>query len=65
MKGYVMNEHDLKFINDMHDIVDTLEKYDLHEEAEILMRKNSYVFSWDRNGKWIGDMKNENGWTDA
>ena len=60
-----MNEHDLKFINDMHDIVETLEKYDLHEEAETLMRKNSYVFSWDRNGKWIGDMKNENGWTDA
>ena len=60
-----MNEHDLKFINDMHDIVDTLEKHGLDDEAEIIMRKNPYVFSFDRSGKWIGDMKNENGWTDA
>ena len=58
-----MQPQDLKFINDMYDIVDTLEKHGLFEEAEFLLKNNPYAFSYDRNGKWIGEMKNENGWT--
>jgi argonaute-like protein implicated in RNA metabolism and viral defense len=58
------SKKDLEFIQKMHDIIDTLENAALHEEAEFILRNNPYVFSFDRNGKWIGAMTNENGWTE-
>jgi len=61
--GDTMKSQDLKFIKDMHDMLNTLEKYGLHEEADMLLHNNPYVFSYDRNGKWIGPMNNEDGWT--
>jgi hypothetical protein len=50
-------------INAAHDKLELLEHQCRFDEADAYLKKNSWIFSHDRKGNWIGAVANENGWT--
>lgn len=50
-------------INKVHDRLEALEQQGRFAEASDYYQKNSWVFDFDRNGHWVGEVANENGWT--
>jgi hypothetical protein len=58
-----MTKEELAYIQKIHDELDALDAAGRYEEAEAFYQKHSHTFDYDRNGKYIGPMRNENGWT--
>jgi len=49
-------------INAAHDQLELLEHQCRFVEADAFFAANRPAFNYDRDGNWIGDVSNENGW---
>ena len=58
-----MTADELAHIREIHDKLDALDAAGKHDEAEAFYEKHGAAFEYDRNGKFVGKMLNENGWT--
>jgi hypothetical protein len=58
-----MTKEELAYIRKIHDKLDALDAAGKYDEAEAFFKKYRPAFEYDRNGRFIGEMRNENGWT--
>ena len=58
-----MTAEELAYIRKIHDKLDALDPAGKYDEAEAFYKKHRPTFDYDRNGNFIGEMRNENGWT--
>lgn len=58
-----MTAEELAYIRKIHDQLEALDAAGKDDEAEAFFKKHRPAFEYDRNGKFIGGMNNENGWT--
>ena len=61
-KGKTMDNEKLALIRQHHDRLDYLDAW-LPKEADAYFERHSWAFEYDYLGNWIGEVKNENGWT--
>jgi hypothetical protein len=58
-----MTREDLQIIQAAHDKLEQLEHSGRFADADAFFERNRYTFNFDRNGNWVGEVANENGWT--
>lgn len=57
-----MDNEKLALIRQHHDRLDYLDAW-LPKEADAYFERHSWAFEYDYLGNWVGEVKNENGWT--
>ena len=57
-----MDNEKLALIRQHHDRLDYLDAW-LPKEADAYFERHSWAWDYDYMGNWVGEVKNENGWT--
>jgi hypothetical protein len=61
-EGKNMDNEKLALIRQHHDRLDYLDAW-LPKESDAYFERHSWAWDYDYMGNWVGEVKNENGWT--